>query len=112
MLAVARRVVVFTIGLISAVLAADQPGMVPVGVYLFRVECPGDPYVAEWPAGPGDQGKDYYRIATGHLNFDCSVYAYDPTTDAMLPRRLCRDPGGLILGFPVMLILLGATHCK
>jgi hypothetical protein len=80
--------------------------------YLFRVNCPADHYVAQWTPGPGDPGKDYFRIATGDLNADCPIYDYNPYTDAALPRRACQDPGGVSRGFPAALIFLGATHCR
>ena len=91
---------------------ADVPDLVRVEAYSFHVVCPGDDYVAQWIIPPNDPGKDYFRIATGDQNLDCSIYDYNRATDADLPRRLCDDPGGLIRGFPLLLILLGAKHCK
>lgn len=80
--------------------------------FLFRVNCPGDDYVAQWLPDRADRDKNYYRIATGDANLDCSIYDYDSKHDGALPRRLCQEPGGTIRGFPAFLILLGATHCK
>jgi hypothetical protein len=92
--------------------AADLVESVPSNVYLFRVNCPMERYVAQWAPGPADRGRNYFRIATGDANLDCSIYDYDARTDAALPRRDCGDPGGVIRGFPGILILLGATHCR
>jgi hypothetical protein len=85
---------------------------VPSNVYLFRVNCPMERYVAQWTPGPADRGRNYFRIATGDANLDCSIYDFDARTDGALPRRDCGDPGAIIRGFPGFLILLGATHCR
>lgn len=80
--------------------------------YLFRVSCADEAFVAEWMPGSSDPGKDYFRIATGDSNLDCSIYDYDVTKDSRLPLRWCSDPGGIIRGFPPLLILLGTSHCR
>lgn len=80
--------------------------------FLFRVACPDDVYVAQWLAVPFGPSKYYYRSATSLQNIDCSIYDYDPKTDASLPRRDCGDPGGLVRGFPIFLIPLGFVHCR
>ncbi|MGO9674373.1 MAG: hypothetical protein ACLPSF_09460 [Methylocella sp.] len=80
--------------------------------YLFRVDCKGAQYVAQWDSGPVDPGPDYFRIATGDRNSDCSIYGYNAGTDRDLPRRWCSGPNGIIRAFPPILIPLGATHCR
>ncbi|SFK75957.1 hypothetical protein [Methylocapsa palsarum] len=92
--------------------AADLAESAPSNVYLFRVNCPMERYVAQWAPGSADRGQTYFRIATGNANLDCSIYDYNAATDAALPRRDCGDPGGIIQGFPGFLALLGATHCQ
>lgn len=81
-------------------------------IYSFRVNCKDEDYIALWAPGPVNPGKDYFRNATGHANLDCSIYDYDAKTDRNLPQRWCDYPGGIIEGFPVLLILTGMSHCK
>jgi hypothetical protein len=92
--------------------AADLGEAIESGPYLFRVNCPTETYLAQWTPDAMDPGKNYFRIATGDVNLDCSIYDYDPRYDAALPRRACRYPGGAIRAFPALLIPLGATHCR
>jgi hypothetical protein len=40
--------------------------------YRFRVNCADETYVAQWEADSPDLDKDYFRIATGDTNLDCS----------------------------------------
>jgi hypothetical protein len=80
--------------------------------YLFRVDCKAETYVAQWASGPVDPGKDYFRIATGDSNLDCSIYDYNARLDQDLPRRWCSGPDGVSGGFPSFLILLGQSHCR
>ena len=80
--------------------------------YLFRVDCKGETYVAQWDSGAVDPGKNHFRIATGDANLDCSIYDYVARTDRDLPRRWCSGPDGVIRGFPPLLILLGLSHCR
>ncbi len=81
-------------------------------VYLFHVSCADGAYVAQWDSAPVDLGEDHFRLATGDVNFDCSIYDYDAKADRDLPRRWCSDIGGIIRGFPPALILAGMTHCQ
>ena len=80
--------------------------------YLFRVDCKGETFVAQWDSGAGDPGQDYFRIATGERNLDCSIYDYNHRTDRDLPRRWCSGPDGVFRAFPPILIPLGFTHCR
>jgi hypothetical protein len=80
--------------------------------YLFRVDCKGKAFVAQWDSGAVDPGADYFRIATGDRNSDCSIYDYNGGTDRDLPRRWCSGPAGVIRAFPPILIPLGLTHCR
>ncbi|WP_395666729.1 hypothetical protein [Methylocella sp.] len=90
--------------LAAAAPAAAQP-------HLFRVDCPGEAYVARWDSEAPDPGASYFRRATGTLNMNCVVDDFHPRRDAALPVRLCRDPGALVDGFPPALIVLGLTQC-
>lgn len=81
-------------------------------VYAFRVACTNDSYVALWNAGEPDPGKDYFRLATGDLNLDCTIADHNPRWDAGLPERWCAHPGPIARGFPPLLIIMGATHCR
>lgn len=81
-------------------------------IYLFRVDCASESYVAQWDAGAVDQGASDYRIATQDRNLDCSIYDYSARTDRNLPRRWCTGASGIIRGFPPLLVLLGQTHCQ
>lgn len=88
------------------------PAAANAKVYMFQVTCADDKYVAQWTSGAVDPGQDHFRIATGDANLDCSIYNYNPKTDRDLPRRWCSDPGGVIRGFPPILILTGLSHCR
>ena len=81
-------------------------------IYLFRVACPDETYVARWEASAPDPGKYSFRIATGNANLDCSIYDYDAKTDGNLAQRACSIPDSIIRGFPPLMILVGSTHCK
>lgn len=81
-------------------------------VYSFRVNCSEESFVALWDSGFPDPGIYHFRIATGDVNLDCSVYDYFAKTDRDLPRRWCSDPGAAIQFFPQILILSGASHCR
>ncbi len=80
--------------------------------YSFRVDCKGESYVALWDSGPDDPGLDYFRIATGDRNQDCSIYDYNGRYDRDLPRRWCSGDAGIIRAFPPILIPLGFNHCR
>lgn len=80
--------------------------------YLFRVDCKGETYVAQWDSGPVDPGQDYFRIATGDRNQDCSIYDFNHRTDQELPRRWCSGDAEIIRAFPPILIPLGFNHCR
>jgi hypothetical protein len=80
--------------------------------YSFRVDCKGESYVALWDSGPDDPGQDYFRIATGDRNQDCSIYDYNRRWDHDLPRRWCSGDAGIIRAFPPILIPLGFNHCR
>jgi hypothetical protein len=80
--------------------------------YRFRVNCADETYVAQWEADSPDLDKDYFRVATGDANLDCSIYDYDARTDRNLPQRWCSGPSGIIRGFPPLLILSGLSHCR
>lgn len=98
--------------ILSAALALFATPATYANAYLFRVDCSGEAYVAQWDSGAVDPGKDYFRIATGDRNLDCSVYDYNGATDRGLPRRWCSGDAGAIRAFPPILIPLGATHCR
>lgn len=107
--AVAARRFGAACGLLAAATLASPAR---ANVYQFRVDCTGESYVALWDAGAVDPGSDYFRIATGDRNLDCSVYDYNRRADRDLPRRWCSGESGVIRAFPPALILLGATHCR
>ncbi|VTZ25746.1 conserved exported hypothetical protein [Methylocella tundrae] len=92
--------------------ALISPAAAKANVYLFEVTCSNDKYVAQWESGDADPGKEHFRIATGDVNLDCSIYDYNPKTDRDMPRRWCSDPNGVVRGFPPILILIGYSHCR
>lgn len=97
--------------LLAAILPL-APQTAAANAYFFKVSCPMESFVAQWASGDPDPGRSHFRIATGDLNLDCSVYDYDPRTDRDLPRRWCSGPDGIIRGFPPALIVLGQSHCR
>ncbi len=104
------------LGLIAAAAFFVAPALVAApaahaNIYLFGVRCNDEAYVAQWDSGAPDPGKEYFRLATGDLNLDCTIHDYDNKTERDLPRRWCREAGGILRGFPPMLIILGTTHC-
>jgi hypothetical protein len=98
--------------IISAAIAVFGASAANAKTYQFRVNCTNEVFVALWDASSNDPGEDYFRIATGDANLDCSVYDYNTKGDRSLPRRWCSYPGGIIRGFPPILILSGLSHCR
>jgi hypothetical protein len=99
-------------GALLAALALLAPAAAQANVYLFRVDCKGETYVAQWSSGPVDPGRDRFRLATGNANLDCAIYDFNPRTDRDLPRRWCSGEDGPLRGFPPLLIPLGLAQCR
>ena len=86
--------------ILAAALAIFAGPGASANTYLFRVDCKGETYVAQWDSGPVDPGQNYFRIATGDRNQDCSIYDFNHRTDQELPRRWCSGDAGSHPGIP------------
>jgi hypothetical protein len=71
---------------------------------LFRVDCPHGAYVARWEASAPDPGKYRFRIATGNVNLDCSIYDYSTSFATPDPTR-APGPAPASIAFPDRIVI-------
>lgn len=96
---------------LAGIIIGSAPTSSGATSYLFTVSCEGKRFVADWETGTVDPGKEYLRVATGTKNAGCLVADYTPARDKNLHRERYSDVGGVVQGFPPVVIICAIFHC-